>query len=187
MALATLAALKEYLELTGTAHDARLTALLTRSDEFVKKFTKRVLEVPGSDVTEFYDGNFTDAIFLREFPIVSVTSVHDDTARVFGADTLIAAADYVVVKDPGYIRYLYGLRFVKGAQNVQVKYKGGYSTIPKDIEMASIYAAAFWFEERKNIELGSRNIRDGGTTGLLHDIPMSVKEMLAPYVRKEVG
>jgi len=187
MALATLAALKEYLELTGSGHDARLTALLARSDTFVKSFTKRALEVPANDVTEYYDGNFTDTIFLREFPIVSVTSVHDDTARVFGADTLIAAADYVIVNDPGYIRYLYGLRFAKGAQNVKVIYKGGYSTIPKDLEMASIYAAAFWFEERKNIARGSVNIRDGGTTGHLHDVPPSVKEMLAPYVRKEVG
>ena len=188
MALATLAKVKEYLEISGSDHDARLTALVGRAEQAVKSFTRRELEAPGADVTELHDGADGDTVFLDEFPIISVTSVHDDTEGVFGAETLIAATDYAIVANEGFVRLRF-TRFIEGVQNIQVKYIGGFASnsIPKDLEMATIYLVAHWFEERKNLALEARALRDGGTSRHLHDFPPQVKEMLMPYVRRQVG
>jgi uncharacterized phiE125 gp8 family phage protein len=190
MALASLTKLKEYLEISGSAHDTRLTDLLDRATKAIKNFTKRELEAPGSDYTHYFDGDGVGrAVVLREYPVVSVTSVHDDTGRAFGSDTLIASSDYYIHTDEGIIELASGDVFAKGVVNVQVKYKAGYAagSIPQDLEMACIYLAAHWFEERKNIALASRNLKGGGTAGHLHDLPPQAKEMLAPYVRRKVG
>jgi uncharacterized phiE125 gp8 family phage protein len=191
MALASLTKLKEYLEISGSAHDTRLTDLLDRTTKAIKNFTHRELEVPGSDYTHYFDGDGVGrAVVLREYPVVgTVTSVHDDTDRAFGSGTLIDSGDYYVHTNEGIIELTNGDVFAKGVANVQVKYKAGYAagSIPEDLEMACIYLTAHWFEERKNIALASRNLKGGGTAGHLHDLPPQVKEMLAPYVRGKVG
>ena len=191
MALATLAQVKVYLQISGSTHDANLTALLDRATEAIKSFTRRELESPGSDYTHYFDGNGMDrAVILREYPVVgTVTSVHDDTGRDFGADTLIDAGDYYVHVDEGIIELTSGTVFAKGVANVQVKYKAGFAagSIPEDLTMAVVYLAAHWFEERKNIALEGRALKDGGTIKHLHDFPPQVKEMLTPYVRRRVG
>ena len=191
MALATLTKLKEYLETSGSDHDTRLTDLLDRATEAIKNFTRRELESPGADYTHYFDGDgMGRAVILREYPVVgTVTSVHDDTDRTFDAATLIDAGDYYVHVDEGIIELTSGTVFAKGVANVQVKYKAGYAagSIPEDLEMATIYLAAHWFEERKNLALEARALGDGGTSKHLHDFPPQVKEMLAPYVRSQVG
>ncbi len=63
MSLATLADVKEYLKVDGSDHDARITALVARAEQAVKSFTRREIEAPGSDVTEFYDGNLDSKVF----------------------------------------------------------------------------------------------------------------------------
>lgn len=188
MALATLVQVKEYLQISGSTHDANLTALVARAERAVKSFTRRELEAPGSDVTEDHDGKLDDTVFLNEFPIVSVTSIHDDSERAFGSETLIDPSDYAIASEEGYVELISGV-FSQGVQNVRVKYKGGYvsGSIPEDLTMAVVYLAAHWFEERKNIALEGRALKDGGTTKHLHDFPQQVKDMLAPYVRKLVG
>jgi len=160
MAWTTLAKVKEYLGITGTADDTLLTDLLTRLQEAADSYLDRKIEQ--ASYTEQYDGDGTDRLLTRQWPIISVTSVYDDVDRVFGSDALIAAADYVVYKDRGIIQ-LDGLTFASGIQNVKVIYSAGYGTVPTDLVQALIELIAARFRQKemqglKSLSLGAYSI-----------------------------
>lgn len=184
MALATLAQLKEYLDVTQTAHDARLTALLDRATAVLERLAGR--KFAASDVVEFHDGSGTAALLLRHYPVVSVASLHDDAARVFGAETLIPPADYVVESASGLVTLSSRAVFTKGVRNIRAAYRAGYEIAPPDLQMACLLLAATLFEERKNVGLESRSMKDGATA-YRHGIPEEVLKMLAPYERRNIG
>src|SRR5574341_1253792 len=95
MSLTTLANCKTFKNVTGTAHDTELTRLILVVDEFCNQHCNRKLEQ--ATVTEYHstkDGQTT--LLLKQPPIASITSIHDDPDRVYAAASLLAAADYVI-------------------------------------------------------------------------------------------
>ncbi len=77
--------------------DSFLEILIAQATTFVQSYCRRNFLT--ATYTEFHDGDNGDIIIPRNYPIISVTSVHDDVDRVFGADTLIDSADYAIVAD----------------------------------------------------------------------------------------
>ena len=184
MALATLSELKEYLDISSAAHDARLTSLLARAESAMEQFTER--RFAAADYVELNDGAGVPWLLLRHYPALSVASVHDDTARAFPPDTLIPAADYALEADAGILRLTSGGVFTRGVSNVRAAYRAGYETPPSDLKQACILFAALLFEERKNVGVASRSLKDGATT-YRHGIPEEVLKMLEPYRRRSIG
>src|SRR5688572_1680191 len=105
MPLDTLANVKTSLLISGSADDALLNRLLDAADSFVAEWTGR----------NFAGGTFTEAhpagrslVFLRNYPVSSVTSVKVDAARQFGSETVRAADTFVLHADRGVIESLSG-------------------------------------------------------------------------------
>ncbi|MCK9324719.1 MAG: hypothetical protein M0P69_04405 [Bacteroidales bacterium] len=112
--------------------------LIARVSDEVEDYCRRSFHA--ADYTEYYDGDNTDVLLMRNYPVNSVTSIHDDTDRVFGSDTAIDSGDIIIEathKDKDRIR-LDDDFFSKGVQNIKVVYNAGYSTIPTDLERAAI-------------------------------------------------
>lgn len=69
-------------------------------------------------------------LYLNEWPIVSVTTVHEDPSRVYGAGALLAAGtDYLVSKPTGKLVRLSGgmpRAWASSWRAVRVVYLGGY-------------------------------------------------------------
>src|SRR3954451_24632336 len=105
MALDTLVNVKTALLISGTTDDAVLTRLLDVADGFIAEHTGR----------NFAGGTFTEThpaggslVFLRNYPVTSVTSLKVDSARQFGAETAWSADRYVVHADRGVIESVCG-------------------------------------------------------------------------------
>lgn len=153
MALTTLENVKEFLQLTTTGLDALIENLIIRGDSQIKKFTDRELEE--STLTQQYDGTVENGgvLNLDEFPVTSITTVHDDISLVFDASTLIPDTDYVFEAKPGILRltplastlrpFRDPRQFNEGVQNIKVVYVAGFATIPGDLEQAAIELVAF--------------------------------------------
>lgn len=137
MALATLANVKEFLHITGDGDNTLLTNILARVESFIKDYINFQFEIPASSFIEYHDGNGSNTVLLNNYPITELTSVYDDLDRVYGADTLLDAGDYVVYNEEGKI-VLDGSFFNKGLRNIKVTYKAGYATIPSDLIEAVI-------------------------------------------------
>ena len=88
------------------------------------------------EYTEVFDGDSRKKLYLKGYPVLSITSLKID-------DVEISSDDYQINKDLGEIYYSEGFR--KGYQNVEVVYKTGYDAVvdgdyppPDDIEGAVI-------------------------------------------------
>lgn len=178
--LITVASAKTHLGIDNTTFDTVLDALVTRVSGLIERYCDRTFA--STAYTEDYDGDGSDAILVRQVPIISVSSVHDDQDRDFTDATLIAAADYYVDKPKGMVK-LIGGRFGVGVGNVRVAYTAGFAATPDLVALACAELVSFYFNRRQS---GGRSSESMGGLSVSHltEWPADVKEMLQQYVSR---
>lgn len=133
-ALRTVAATRTVLRLPGTATDDLLEACVNEASDLVERAWGRHVVSRGA-LTEYHPrdpamyGLGCD-LYVNEWPLVSVTTVHEDVNGEHGSDTLLTVTtDYLVSKPAGRIIRMSGGRPI-GWSNawraVKVVYIGGY-------------------------------------------------------------
>lgn len=99
--IVSLAELKTLLGVGGTSQDARLNLLIPIAERLVKDFCRREFE--SRSYTEFYSGNGSKFLVLRQFPVTSVEHVWEDANGMYGQNPdsafgpeteLVAGHDY---------------------------------------------------------------------------------------------
>lgn len=183
--LTTVAAVK-ILTGAATADDAITQQHITNASFFANKHTGRILAK--QTFTEYYDGDGSDILFLDNYPIVSITTVHQDSDRAFGSDTLIAATDYLTYADNRKLVGI-GTRWFKDIQTIKVVYVAGYTigSIPEDLVNAITMLVDFWFKEFDAHRFGVTSTgTDTNRITYEKNIPKEIKEMLNPYVKRVV-
>lgn len=178
----SLANVKEHLDIDGsdTTYDAFLTSLVNRSYKVLEAYIGHAIK--SATYTEDYDGDSTNSLLLKNYPIISITSIYDDVDRNFTASTLIPAADYVLDKEEGMVRLFQNTSaFKSGILNVRITYVAGYATIPADVEMAGIAHVA-WMYRRANTEGTTAQTLGGKSEQYeMSFLPEYLKQMLRPY------
>lgn len=139
------------LEATQQTETETLIAVASKRCE---QHTKRILAA--RDLTLYLDGDYSQRLDLRQWPINSVTSVHVDSEMAFGAETEVT--NYKVVADRGILFKID--RWPSGYANVKVVVNVGYSpatydsdgnvdtesTVPTDLEESIIQLVSYWLE-----------------------------------------
>ena len=174
--------------LTGvaTADDAVTQTLITKASVFANNYTGRILAQ--QTFTEIYDGDGSDILFLDNYPIASVTTVHQDSDRAFGSDTLVAATDYLTYADNRKLVSI-GTTWFKDVQTIKVVYVAGYAigSIPEDLVNAVTMLVDFWGKEYDKHRFGvSSTGTDTNRITYEKNIPGEIKEMLNPYKKKVI-
>lgn len=151
--LITVAQFKTYSSITATTWDTFLTDAVAEASKAVQKYCRK--DFARAAYTEQYTTKSQQrTLQLRQYPVNSVTTIHDDPVRTFGADTLIAAADYYVDKEPGIIRF--DLSLSRGNGNVKVVYNAGYDAtsdfgdVPDDVKLATKKLVGAIFNKRRS-------------------------------------
>lgn len=126
--LIILDAFKNHINKTGSASDEIISRMITRASQQIENYIHR--NIRRTKFTEFYDGNNTNKLFTRHYPIISVDSLWDDPQQVFGSGTLKASTDYSITKQSGIIELLptasKGSTFSKSVRNVKIIYDAGW-------------------------------------------------------------
>lgn len=78
--------------------------------------------------TEYHDGG-SRFILVKVWPITTITSVHDDTDHLWPASTLIESASLYASNQEDGVIFIENSVTVRGYQNVQVIYIGGYNGV----------------------------------------------------------
>ncbi len=182
MMLATLAAAKAFKNLDTDEHDAELMRLLGVVSTFVETYCRRTFAQ--GTVTE-YHSPLAGAVrlFLKRPPLVTITSVHDDPDRVYGAETLVAATDYVIEDEAAGLLAFDGHALAGGIKSVKVVYVGGYSPIPGDLEQAAVELTWLTRDLGDKALLGvqAKQIADGSITTYQRSRLEAVRELIEPY------
>lgn len=186
-ALTTLALVKAHLGISVSTYDTLLEGLI---DDWTVTFQnllgdRKIVNLPASDLTEYYDGPdpglSKQRIFLRSYPIVSVTSVSYrsslyDASAVWTAYT--AGQDYIVETGKGSIYFPGGIP--QGPEAIRVIYQGGFASAPKDLELACRKMVCKEFGKRKAQGRLNESV-GGGSIGWSEDLPADVKAVLNHY------
>jgi len=198
--LTTLARVKERLNLasSNTTWDDLLNSLISEISNKAKDITGRVLTE--ATYTEYYDGTGTDTLYLRQGPLVSVSSVYSVSYGSDGAGgrsestSLLDPSNYVLdgLRDEnwrgcGKIRLLGGT-WTEGVRNWKVTYTAGYDTVPESL----VHFATNWvvsaFLTRECFGLVSKVIGDGSITPMPLDAAEAMFRLqLAPYAKLPVS
>lgn len=177
----TLVAVKRHLKIDAldTEHDTELEELINASYLLLEGYIHHPLK--SATYTEDYDGDATNTLILRKYPIISITSIHDDTARAFGADTLVPATDYVLdnEEEVGAVRLFQNTSiFTRGIKNVRVVYVAGYATIPADAARACILLVAWLFNRAGSESIVSQAL-GGKSESYVDDLlPLYIKQLV---------
>ena len=176
-ALTTLENVKAALHITVTDDDTLLESLINRISAAVESYCRRKFKA--RDYTEKYDGDGTTVLYLKQYPVNSVT-----TLKISGS--VVDSANYVIYDEVGKIvlRYTY---FPEGLQNIEVTYNAGYqdgSNELKTLEQIVIN------EIQAHYLAGQTDIVSPEGEGDIPDkktfLTQEARRWLQPFVRREV-
>jgi len=174
-ALTTLANVKEWLQITGTAQDALLTRMIAAHSDAVATFLNRDLGM--QNYTHTFDGNGALKIVFPEYPVTAVGSV-----QVNG----VAILPRLTYGQPGYVftassLSLVGRRFTHGSQNVTVSYTAGFAVIPPSIRQAVIDWIADRYKSQDRIGITSKSLAGEAISYSQMALPERVEKILKQY------
>jgi uncharacterized phiE125 gp8 family phage protein len=154
-ALTSLANVQSHLGLAAGTDESLLETLINQASDLIEKHLGYA--VKSATHTEYYDGDGCQDLMLKHWPIISVTSLHVDTGRVYGTDALLTQdTDYVIYKEEGRISLLteplknnYGANTFPSARKcVKVVYTAGYATVPNDLIWACNELVGYLYDNR---------------------------------------
>lgn len=191
MNLTTLAKVKSHLGISGTSKDAVLSQIITGVSGFIENHTHREFSV--KQYTEVRDGCGEDEIFVAQYPLREVISLHIDT-REIDLDAEEESGRTIITRDTGSI--FRKDRFSYGRRNIKIVYEAGFNSpedadesgvddesgdagedLPRDLEAAAIRMSARVYERRtaegvSSVSPGSFSVQykdavDADITGVL--------------------
>lgn len=191
--LISLAELKEFLKITTTNQNAILQTLIHDVSAWVQTYLSRNLV--SEDYVEYYSGDDSIDLQLRNYPLTNLDSVYVDANRDFASDSLIDSSDLIQKKSKGILQAfnLFG-NWPAGQSNIKVSYTAGYTvgsdssagTMPHDIRLAvkRIIDKQFRIGYTHNkLDYQSEAIQGMNITFQPDAIPKDAKLMLDPYRR----
>jgi uncharacterized phiE125 gp8 family phage protein len=197
MALDTLANVKTALFITVDTDDTPLTRLLSVAESFIEQHIGRAFA--GGTFVETHPAGGS-ILFLRNFPVATVTDVRVDPARAFGSGTIRDATTYVVHALRGVIESPDGPflppRPGRGPDDwpeaVQVTYTTATSAVPAAVKEAFAQLIGHWYRQAKtHVDSSFRNLTEltAGTDTKTYPwsqasgfkVPPAVLQLLAPF------
>lgn len=173
--LTTIQAVKAVLGITLSDSDALIDALIDRASATVESYCDRTLSQ--ATHVEARDGGGGSAMMLRQYPVTSVTSVVIGGATIPQSPDGMQAGWFV----SGRTLHLIGYRFTRGPASSVITYTAGFSTVPADIEAATIEVVALMLKRRDRIGVSSKSMAGESITFEQAAMPESVVSMLSSY------
>jgi len=159
--LTTLEDFKDFIrkDSSNTDQDDVIKKMITKSSLRMESYCRRKFRA--RTLVDYYDGEGYDTLFVDDFPIISVTSLYDDSTRAWASTTLKAATDYAILSGEGEIKLLptavKGSTFAKGIQNIKLTYVAGYDefVVTEDVNDAIDFKENSGAEKNATLDPGT--------------------------------
>lgn len=135
--LTTLEEYKAYVGITNPNQDSTISALIPKVSALVKNICRRTfIDYIDEAKVERFNGGLGSTYYLKEYPLLSVSSV--ETSDDYGANytELVEFTDYAADVEDHAIISLAADGFAKKINGYIVTYTAGYTTLPEDLKLA---------------------------------------------------
>jgi len=192
MAYISAAEYKAAMDVSDSGKDTQIGVMIPLVQSAIEQHCSRKFEDGATSRTEYFDGDgIIDTIWPTYYPIVSVTSLHDDTDRGYGSGYLVDTDDYLFYDSRVELD---GIVFNKGKKNIKLVYVAGYvcsgdgENRPGWLKLA-MYKAVGWNMQRiEKQAMRSQSIADKNlSTEFIVELPKEVRQILAPVRRWPLG
>jgi len=168
----------------------KIEAAISRASDLIQGYLGRRLILGAADYTEYHSLDRGDSeLYLGDWPISSVTSVHEDTTRAYGATALLVeGTDYIVSKPGGKLIRIAGATSGKcswalGFRAIKVLFKAGWAIadVPMRFKDACLHLTAILWREREQKTYGVSGQTADGTNFsrvTVSHLPAYIREQL---------
>ena len=187
--------------ITNVKDDYRLETLITAISTLVKTYcASNLIDDYSSTITEYFDLQYqVSYIQLEDGPVVDNATLavyerqsqDDDYTQLYRDGTSDKYEWYLdATTDSIYRTYDSGLYayWPKGVKAVKVEYNAGYSSTPKDLELAVVDLVTYYFknEHKQRQVLGGASLQNQGPSSLQDNVgfPDHIKRVLDMYKMK---
>ena len=180
--LVTKAEYKTYMGISSTNSDTEIDFLIPKVSDLVKSYCRRTFVDYYSDIkVEVFDGGFKE-LYLKETPVVTVSSVQYSSDYGKTYTNLTKFEDWVIRGDS--IVSLSPRGFVEAVNGYKVNYFAGYDTLPGDLKLAVLDLIEYY--SRNNGAVHSSRDLNPNTTQINYvastNLPATIKRVLDQYV-----
>lgn len=128
--------------------------------------------------TEYYDGPGGKFLFLKHTPVVSVTSIYEDSGWDWTSEYLKTSTDYRIVDN----KYIVAQgSFISGDQAIKITYRAGFSEIPEDLKLVCIEEVIRRYKHRKDFDVIRKTLNDGTSEYVMEPWLSSTVQILSKY------
>ena len=193
MAYATLAQIKDYLDIGADTDDVLLSALIVRAQQAIDSYTGRVFEAETE--TRYFERRHVDDtgfILHMDRDLLTITTLNNGGS----SSTAIPATEYWLTDANGGRNYgppYHGIRLKVDSTYswefdtdywVSVAGTWGYSaTAPADIVHATLRMVSYYYAQKDAQVFDVTAIPEAGIIQVPQGIPRDVERILQPYVR----
>lgn len=196
--LSTVARLKTFLDIEGTAYDLVLSKILTSASEFIEHYCDRTFQQTVYS-NEIYDGTGSRFLFLKNYPVSSEAPFKLEVRNIISGNNWseINSKNYLVQYDRGIIDYVFG-EFYNLPSHYRVSYTAGFDfdnvetflsdVGGADLEMACWKLCGKIFNRRKgNSDIQSESIGNYSVTFMRETmLDQQLKSILDSYKKPEI-
>jgi len=193
MAIITVAEAKQYLpglNASSSAEDTVIGVLVDAASTWIARYCGYPGKTPTVEdisYTRYLTPDDPEDLLLDVLPVVSITTIHDDPDRGYGAAHLVDSANYalldgdaglVVTTETGTHSWSVGSK-----RAVKAVFTAGYATIPDDMKLACRMIVRASYDLRKRSGVVSETAA-GGTQATFRDedVPQGVRRLLKPFM-----
>jgi len=181
--LITLNDVKSYLSISGsnTDTDDVIASLINSVSVLFENYcNKKIMSRTFTD--EKYNGDNSNRLFTKQYPIISIISIYDDTNWNFEADTLISADNYMIHPDMNNVYFKNNILSI-GIGNIKITYNAGYESVPTDIKHSCILEVIRRFKHKTDPDVLSKTLSDGSVAFDTNSLLKETKMILNKYKR----
>lgn len=136
-----------------------------------------------TDYTEVCSSIGCNAIFVKNIPINTITSVYIDGSWEFTDDTLMDSTSYRISNGKFILLQNY---LLPGDDNIKVIYNAGYEVVPGDLKLACIKEVVKNYKHRLDFDVVSKSLENGSETYESGGLLRSTKQVINKYKRVSI-
>lgn len=191
------------------AKEGDLRRCLNAASGLIEGYLGRVVVAPDAAAVDIYDGDgehvrgrYREQLYLRNFPVISVTSVTENGVALTTASGYSTTADVII--DPGAARRSARLirrttrsgtlaapplgvmpwGWAAGVQNISVTVRAGWGKTSVPDDLVQVAAELTWLIHKEGAKVGAASVgRASMNTTFLRNLSQSAQRILDSYRR----